>query len=147
MESGAAGWTDWNILLNSEGGPNHVGNYCDAAMIGKVDVPSEEMSLHYHPQYYYLGHFSKFISPGSTRVDTSVSGDAPASECSWPYGGCDADRLHVTSWLSEDSSHVTMVALNCGSDEKSASFTLSGKSGVLQNTVPANSIQTYVVSV
>src|SRR6266550_3254145 len=30
FNTGAEGWTDWNILLDERGGPNHVGNYCFA---------------------------------------------------------------------------------------------------------------------
>lgn len=115
-------------------------------MIAKVDVPQNEMSLHFHPQYYYLGHFSKFIAPGSSRIDTSVSGNQKMSDCSWPYGGCDADRLHVTSWLSSDEAAISIIALNCGTDDKDMSLSVSGKSGVLKNVVPANSIQTYIIN-
>ncbi|MBP7598958.1 MAG: glycosyl hydrolase, partial [Pseudoxanthomonas sp.] len=28
LNNGAVGWTDWNMLLDEKGGPNHVGNYC-----------------------------------------------------------------------------------------------------------------------
>lgn len=145
LEHGASGWTDWNILLDSNGGPNHVDNFCDAAMIAKVDVSQEEMSVHYHPQYYYLGHFSKFIAPGAMRVETKVSGDSPPSDCSWPYGGCDGDRVHVTSWLASDNATVAVVALNCGADSKEVSFSVSGTDGALRNSVPANAIQTYII--
>lgn len=31
------GWTDWNILLDEKGGPNHVANYCFAPVI--ADTP------------------------------------------------------------------------------------------------------------
>ena len=33
LEAWSIGWVDWNLLLNTEGGPNHVGNYCDAGII------------------------------------------------------------------------------------------------------------------
>ena len=32
----AVGWTDWNLVLNPDGGPNHLKNLCDANII--VDV-------------------------------------------------------------------------------------------------------------
>ena len=145
MESGAGGWTDWNILLNSEGGPNHVGNFCDAALIAKVDVPEEEMGVYFHPQYYYLGHFSKFITAGSTRVQTDISGDTPTSDCVWPYGGCDGSTLHITSWVLSDGSSIVVVALNCGSESKDMSLSVLGVNGSLKNSVPPNSIQTYII--
>jgi len=30
FNDGAVGWTDWNVLLDEQGGPNHVGNFCFA---------------------------------------------------------------------------------------------------------------------
>jgi len=30
FNNGTVGWTDWNILLDERGGPNHVGNFCFA---------------------------------------------------------------------------------------------------------------------
>lgn len=30
FNNGTNGWTDWNILLDQKGGPNHVGNFCFA---------------------------------------------------------------------------------------------------------------------
>src|SRR2546422_11455922 len=32
FNSGTEGWTDWNILLDEHGGPNHVGNFCLATI-------------------------------------------------------------------------------------------------------------------
>src|ERR1039458_2697475 len=30
FNNGAEGWTDWNVLLDERGGPNHVQNFCFA---------------------------------------------------------------------------------------------------------------------
>jgi glucosylceramidase len=56
-------------MLDEHGGPNHVGNNCDAAVL--VNMTSQE--LYTHPQYWYIGHFSKFVPPGSFRLATTVS--------------------------------------------------------------------------
>jgi glucosylceramidase len=64
FNNGATGWTDWNILLDEQGGPNHVGNYCFAP----VHADTRDGSLHYMNSYYYIGHFSKFIRPGAQRI-------------------------------------------------------------------------------
>ena len=32
VNSGTVGWTDWNILLDEMGGPNHVKNFCFATV-------------------------------------------------------------------------------------------------------------------
>ena len=31
------GWTDWNLILDPTGGPNHLGNRCDANLIADPD--------------------------------------------------------------------------------------------------------------
>ncbi|MCS0791264.1 hypothetical protein NX021_24350 [Cytobacillus firmus] len=33
MNNHLEAWSDWNLVLNEEGEPNHVGNYCDAPVI------------------------------------------------------------------------------------------------------------------
>lgn len=67
LNNGAVGWTDWNILLDETGGPNHVNNFCFAP----VHAKTKEGSLHYMNSYYYIGHFSKFIRPGARRIISS----------------------------------------------------------------------------
>lgn len=67
----AVGWTDWNLLLNEKGGPNHVGNYCYAPII--ADTRTGE--LHFMDSFYYLGQFSKFIRPGAQRIVCSSNDD------------------------------------------------------------------------
>lgn len=69
FNSGTVGWTDWNILLNENGGPNHVQNLCFAPI--HADTKTNE--LIYTPSYYYIGHFSKFIKKGALRISTTTS--------------------------------------------------------------------------
>jgi len=61
------GYLDWNIVLNEQGGPNHVGNYCDAPII--CDTQTDK--IHKNSSYYYIGHFSKHIQPGSVRIESN----------------------------------------------------------------------------
>lgn len=66
FNSGTVAWTDWNILLDERGGPNHVGNFCFApvhSLKGK--------QLFYTNSFYYIGHFSKYIKPGAKRINAS----------------------------------------------------------------------------
>lgn len=67
FNNGAVAWTDWNVLLDEVGGPNHVNNFCFAPVHAKTG----EGSLHYMNSYYYIGHFSKFIRPGARRIVAS----------------------------------------------------------------------------
>src|SRR5260370_26052737 len=69
FNSGAEGWTDWNILLDERGGPNHVGNFCFAP----IHADTRTGKLIYTNSYYYIGHFSKFIRPGARRILASPS--------------------------------------------------------------------------
>ena len=69
FNAGTVGWTDWNILLDETGGPNHVQNFCFAP----IHADTQTGELIYTPTYYYIGHFSKFIKPGAKRVSTTTS--------------------------------------------------------------------------
>lgn len=89
FNEGTVGWTDWNILLDQTGGPNHVGNFCFAPVHADVNLGE----LIYTPTYYYIGHFSKFIRPGARRVSTASS----------------RSTLLATSFLNEDGSLATVV--------------------------------------
>jgi glucosylceramidase len=67
FNNGTVGWTDWNILLDQNGGPNHVGNFCFSPIHGDTRTGA----LIYTPSYYYIGHFSKFI--GKSQKELAVS--------------------------------------------------------------------------
>ena len=89
LNSGTVAWTDWNVLLDEKGGPNHVGNFCFAP----VHADTRTNSLIYTPSYYYIGHFSKFIRPGAVRIATS----------------CSRSQLLGTSFLNPDGTVATIV--------------------------------------
>ena len=67
LEAGANGIIDWNILLDAKGGPNHVGNFCDAPIM--YDIANGQMNVRL--PFRYLGHFSRFILPGAQRILTT----------------------------------------------------------------------------
>ncbi len=69
FNNGTVGWTDWNVLLDEKGGPNHVGNFCFAP----VHADTKTGELIYTNSFYYIGHFSKFIRPGARRIAASPS--------------------------------------------------------------------------
>lgn len=122
FNNGTVAWTDWNILLDETGGPNHVGNLCFAPVIG--DTKTNE--LMFTNSYYYIGHFSKFIRPGAKRI-SSVSS---------------ANNLMTTAFLNEDGS-IVVVVLNQGDAEITYSITMNLKTAQL--SAPAHSIQTIVL--
>jgi len=69
FNAGTAAWTDWNILLDENGGPNHVGNFCFAP----IHANTQTGKLMYTNSFFYIGHFSKFIKPGAKRIISSPS--------------------------------------------------------------------------
>jgi glucosylceramidase len=72
FNDGAVGWTDWNVLLDEQGGPNHVGNFCFAP----VHADTKTGELIYTNSYHYIGHFSKFVRPGAKKIASSPSRSA-----------------------------------------------------------------------
>ena len=89
FNSGVVGCTDWNILLDERGGPNHVQNFCFAPIHANTKIGE----LTFTPTYYYIGHFSKFINPGALRVSTTTSRSA----------------IESTSFKNKDGKIVTVV--------------------------------------
>ena len=96
FNNGAVAWTDWNILLDETGGPNHVGNFCFAP----VHAKTQEGTLHFMNSYYYIGHFSKFILPGAKRIISSSN----------------RAQLLTTGFLNPDGT-VVIIVMN-GTNEK-----------------------------
>jgi glucosylceramidase len=121
FNNGTVGWTDWNILLDQNGGPNHVGNFCFAPI--HADTNSGE--LIYTPSYYYIGHFSKFIRPDAKRVSTAVS----------------RSSLISTSFLNKDGKMVTVVMNH---SDKSVTYNLIIATEKTVVVIPAHGIQTLV---
>ena len=69
LQNGVSGWVDWNIALNTKGGPNWVNNEADSPII--VNATADE--FYKQPMFYTMGHFSKFVWPGSKVLTVSVS--------------------------------------------------------------------------
>jgi glucosylceramidase len=121
FNNGTVGWTDWNILLDEEGGPNHVNNFCFAPIHG--DTRTGE--LIYTPSYYYIGHFSKFINQGAKRVSSTAS----------------RSQLLTTSFLNPNGKAVTVVMNQ--STQKINYFLCIGTQATAVSILP-HSIQTLV---
>ena len=59
------GWVDWNMVLDTKGGPNWANNWCIAPVI----VEPEKDEVYYTPLYYVMTHFSKFIRPEAKVIE------------------------------------------------------------------------------
>jgi glucosylceramidase len=107
----SVGYTDWNLLLAHDGGPTHVGESCDAAVIARFDL--KPVVLHYQPMYYALGHFSRFLPRGSRRVHHNITAPTKLLYTTWlrqaeaaPMGG---EEVVVVVMNGEDTAQQLAV--------------------------------------
>jgi glucosylceramidase len=121
LNNWAVGWTDWNVILDERGGPNHVGNFCYAPVIADTRTGA----LTYMNSFYYLGHFSKFIRPGARRIAATSN----------------SDDLLATAFRNPDGK-VAVVVLNT-TDEALPFRLWTGGEAATANS-PAHSIITMV---
>jgi glucosylceramidase len=106
FNAGTVGWTDWNILLDEKGGPNHVGNFCFAP----IHADTRTGQLLYTNSYYYIGHFSKYIQPGAKRIAASAS----------------SDKLLTTAYQNPNGS-IAVVVMNRTDEKIEYSLWIKGK--------------------
>jgi glucosylceramidase len=123
FNNGTVGWTDWNILLDENGGPNHVKNFCFAPI--HADLKTNQII--YTPSYYYIGHFSKFIKPNAKRIANSSS----------------RTTLETTAFKNPDGKIVTIV-MNKTNEE--VMYKLINKSQQIKLTIPAKAIQSILIN-
>lgn len=114
---------DWNLLLNEEGGPNHVGNYCEAPIM----FDREKKEIVYNPSYYFIGHFSKYIQEGAKRIHLSKT----------IYGD-----VFATAYQNPNQD-IVIVILNQG---WVITYNLMIDGKVLELSLPARSISTIVIN-
>lgn len=123
-----SGWIDWNIVLDSRGGPNHVGNYCGAPIM--IDVATQ--NIYYTPVYYVLAQLSRTIRPGDRAVQAYKYLD-----------GLDDDTLHASATISPEGVLAVQV-LNTG--KQSLVYNLQIGRQHAKVTIPANALQTIRIA-
>lgn len=121
FNNGTVAWTDWNVLLDETGGPNHVGNFCFAPL----HADTRTGRLIYTNAFHYIGHFSKFIRPGARRIAASPSRSA----------------LISTAFM-DAAGKVSAVVMNRGDKEVPYYLWVEGQAAEV--TSPPHSIQTLV---
>jgi glucosylceramidase len=122
FNNGTTAWTDWNVLLDEHGGPNHVGNFCFAP----IHADTKTAKLIYTNAYYYIGQFSKFIQRGAKRISASSS----------------RAQLQTTAFRNPDGS-IVVVVMNSTDKKIPYHVWLKGK-GSETESLP-NSISTLII--
>lgn len=122
FNDGTEAWTDWNVLLDEKGGPNHVKNYCFAPIIANTKTGQ----LIFTNIYYYIGQFSKFIRPGAKRIISSSS----------------ASKLLTTAFINKNGKLV-IVVMNASDQKITYHVWIAGEAAT--TTSLPHSISTLIV--
>jgi glucosylceramidase len=122
LNSWFAGWIDWNMVLNTEGGPNHASNWCIAPVIAKPETDE----VYYTPLYYVLAQFSKFIRPGAVRIGV----------------GSSPPNLMVTAFRNEGG-QIVVAVLNQTDDAVEYGVSIGDRT--VGTTIDARALQTMVI--
>ena len=122
FNNGTVAWTEWNILLDEHGGPNHVGNFCFAP----VHADTKTGKLMYTNSYYYIGQLSKFVHPGAKRIISSSN----------------RDKLETTAFMNPDGK-LAVVVMNSSDDKITYHLWINGEAA--ETTALPHSIATLVV--
>ncbi len=118
------GWIDWNLVLDRNGGPNHVNNFCAAPVM--VDTATHDIYI--TPLLDVLTHFSRYLQPGDRilQVTTATQGLAP-------------DAFHATAALSRDGKRLVVIAFNAS--QQPLDYTIQVGQRQAPVHIPANAIQ------
>ncbi|XP_037563125.1 lysosomal acid glucosylceramidase-like isoform X1 [Dermacentor silvarum] len=121
----ASGWTDWNLALDTEGGPNWAKYFVDSPII--VNATAEE--FYKQPLYYVLGHFSKFIPRGSVKVDARMKEGS--------------EKLQYAAFMTPAST-IVVIILNKG--DEPVKIRINDVLGIasIQYTIYERSITTFI---
>ncbi len=127
LDHWVGGWIDWNIVLDQDGGPNHVGNFCGAPIM--IDTSSGH--VYYTPIYDVLAQFSRTIRPGDHAVQTKRE-----------LGGLESDDLHACATINSEQL-LSVQLLN--TTKKAIRYQLQIADRFADISIPANSVQTVRV--
>ncbi|MFF0204313.1 RICIN domain-containing protein [Streptomyces sp. NPDC005017] len=122
MRNGGETVVNWNLALDQNGGPHqgHCTNRCN----GVVEIANGNVTR--NAEYYVLGHVTKFIKPGATRVGSTSQG---------------AGGVQNVTFQNPDGSFAAYV-VNTASGAQRFSLTEGGRT--LAYTLPAGAVATVV---
>ena len=123
MNHWLTGFIDWNIVLDSIGGPNHVNNFAAAPVM--IDYRND--IIYYTPYYYVLKQFSRSMRPGDVVLSCQPS------EIS--------DQIFVCATKNGEG-QIAVNILNTGG---AISFPLQVGEYTATVEMPANSVETILV--
>ncbi len=123
MNHWLTGFIDWNMVLDSIGGPNHVNNFAAAPVM----IDYEKEKIYYTPYYYVLKQFSRSMRPGDQVISCQPS------EIS--------DQIFVCATKNAEG----QIAVNILNTGEATSFPLQIGEYSATVEMPANSVETILV--
>ncbi len=133
-----AAFCDWNLLLSEKGGPFHNRTEKSTACAGIVFedksngccapilFDTERKELVFTPIYYYVGHFSKYVSRGAKRIATTKYNEA----------------IHTVAFKNPDGS-IVLVMMNTA--DKAMPAVVRHNDVCTKVSLEAHSIMTVII--
>jgi glucosylceramidase len=128
----AGGWTDWNLYLNTSGGPNWALNDVDAPILVDEEGGAE---FYKQPMYYVMGHFSKFLPPGSLQVSLNISASNSSA----------IENVDRVVFLTPNGSIVLIVS-NRDTDSKQIAVRFEQQDKQASLSIPGNAVLTVLLA-
>ena len=126
------GYCDWNIVLDSIGGPNHVNNFAGA----QVMVDYANNVVYFTPYYYVLKQFSRSMRPGDVALQVHYPSTMKTGV------DCETQDIFLCAVEKTDGSYAINI-LNMG-----PATTLPIQLGdyYAQIELPSSSVKTIIVT-
>lgn len=116
------GWVDWNMVLDTKGGPNWFENWCVAPVI----VDPEKDEVYFTPLYYTMAHFSKYMRPDAKVIGLENS-----------------DEELMAAAVENPDGTIAVALFNETETPKSISLSIREKT--VEISIDAKAIQTIVI--
>lgn len=120
----ARSYNSWVAMLDSDIATHQWVGTPDPTML--VQDSANRDNYWMTPEYYFLGHFTKFVEPGYVRIDSD-------------YGS--KDKVTNVSFLSPDKKTIVTVVINQTNVEQT--FKLVSDGTQIAAKLPAKSVATY----
>lgn len=124
LNHGMTAFYDWNLLLDENGGPNYVENYCLAPFLYNTQTKKLQPQL----IQQYFEHFSHYILPGSIRIAFTKY----------------TENIDVTAWKRPDGK-LAIVLLN--KSEQSAPVCVRMEGQAAETLLYPQSITSCIVEI
>jgi glucosylceramidase len=117
------GWIDWNMVLDTHGGPNWFKNWCVAPVI----VNPETDEVYFTPLYYVMSHFSKFMRPGAVKIGCKIN-----------------DKDLLTTAVKNPDGTIALVLFNPTENSRNIEIKINNITKLI--SINAKALQTVVIN-